>query len=189
MTLRQKRIVVALTVANALVILTLVVLVTRPSSFYSVVPPTATHRVETATPRPSTTSRDTTTTMPVAMQETCEWQAAQLLARSGLGGTVALTSSEVLRFEISYSLAPVQTVDEAAQSVWAAFDIALALGEAEKCPPFSQIEVTVIAQGAQGDTQISASASAIDLEALSAGKMSEDEFIDRVTYNTIQVPQ
>ena len=189
MTLRQKRIVVALTVVNALVILTLVVLVTRPAGIYSVVQPTSTHRVEIATPRLSTRPRETTTARPAALQETCEWQAAQLLARSGLGGTVALAPGEELRFEIAYSLAPDQTADEAAQSVWAAFDIALALGEAEKCAPFSQIEVTIIAQGDQRNTQISASASATDLKALSAGEMSEDEFIDRVAYNTIQAPQ
>jgi len=79
--------------------------------------------------------------------------------------------------------APGQTADEAAQLVWTAFDVALALDE-DECDLFTEVEVTILAQGIQTDTHISASVSAADLAALSAGELSENEFIERVTYTT-----
>jgi hypothetical protein len=164
MTARQKRIVAILAIADVVVTLALIVLVTRPSDT-STSPP----------PRPHT---------PALPQQTCQWRAAQLLARAGLGGTVALTPDGPLRFEIAYPLAPGQAADEAAQSVWAAFDVALALREqAEQCATFTRVEVTVLAHASQSDAQISASVSAADLAAFGAGELSEDAFIERVTYN------
>ena len=122
------------------------------------------------------------------------------MAQAGLGGTVTLTSGNSLRFEITQSLShPVtQSPNEAAQSVWTAFDVALALQEQEdECATFTQVEVTILAvrlnahdEAHSGQTdafsswQIYASVSAADLEAFSAGELSENEFIERVTYTT-----
>jgi hypothetical protein len=92
-----------------------------------------------------------------------------------------LASDGTLRFDIAHSLAPGQAVDEAAQSIWLAFDIALALVE-EECDLFTQIEVIVLAQGNQTITRIGARVSTADLFAFNAGRLTEDEFIQRVTY-------
>ncbi|MEE9615578.1 MAG: hypothetical protein V3T90_01050 [Anaerolineae bacterium] len=182
MTSKQRCIVAVLVVANAVVVVALVVLVTRPSS---------THLSPSPTP--------TLPHSPTSQQETCQWKATQLLAQVGLGGTVTLPPDGPLRFEITYSLAPGQTapenVNESAQLVWTAFDVALALdelagsGEQEAGSrnedtngSFTQVEVTILAQGIQTDTQVSATVSAADLAAFGAGELSEDEFIERVAY-------
>lgn len=163
MTPRQKRIIAALVSADIVVILALVVLVTHPSG---------THPA----PLPMPTS-----TPGATPQGTCQWPATQLLAQSGLGGTVAQTPHGLLRFEIVYPLAPRQTADEAAQLVWTAFDVALALQRGE-CSSFTRVEVTILAQSSRTDVRISASVSAADLAAFSAGELSEEEFIERVAY-------
>jgi hypothetical protein len=111
----------------------------------------------------------------------CQWKAAKLLTHTELDGAVTLTPGGTLRFDITYSLAPGQVADEAAQSIWLAFDIALALVE-EECDFFTQIEVVVLAQGNQTVTRISARVSTADLVAFDAGELSEDEFTQRVTY-------
>jgi hypothetical protein len=98
----------------------------------------------------------------------------------GLDGAVVL-ASDTLRFDIVHSPAPGRAADEAAQSIWLAFDVALALVE-EECDLFTQIEVIVLAQGNQTITRISARVSAADLVAFNADKLTEDEFIQRVTY-------
>lgn len=163
MTSKQKRIVAALAVANIIIVLILAVLVTRPFGAAPSLPP-----------------HSHTPTLP---QGPCQWKAAQLMAQAGLGGTVALTPGEPLRFEIVCAPTPGQAADEAAQLVWTAFDVALALDE-DECGSFTQVEVAILAQGIQTDTHISASVSAADLAALSAGELSEDEFIERVTYTS-----
>ena len=163
MTVRQKLIVAILVIADILVIAALVVLLTRP-------PGTS----------PSPHSRPQ---VPSALQQTCQWRATQLLARAGLGGTVALTPDGPLRLRITSPLAPGQTVDEAAQSVWTAFDVALALQEqAAECAIFTTVEITILVRNGQPDTQIDASVSVKDLAAFHAGELSEDAFIERVTY-------
>lgn len=169
MTSKQKRIIAALAVANTIVVLTLVVLVTRPSV--------------TAPSLPSHSHTPTLPHTPALSQESCQWKATQLMAQAGLGGTVALTPGGPLCFEIACTLAPGQTADEAAQLVWTAFDVALALDE-DECDLFTEVEVAILAQGIQTDTHISASVSAADLAALSAGELSENEFIEHVTYTT-----
>jgi len=181
MTSKQRRIIAALAAANTIVILALVVLVTRLSGTRPVpLPPSHT---------------PTLLHTPTSQQETCQWKATQLLAQAGLGGTVALAPDGPLRFEITYPLAPGQVPEEAAQLVWTAFDVALALDELagsgeqeagskneDTCGSFTQVEVTILAQGIQTDTQISATVSAADLAAFGAGELSEDEFIERVVY-------
>jgi len=212
MTPRQKHTIVILAIADIVVILTLVVLVTRPSGTI----PCPYH-----TPRLSLRDEpqaEGSAKSPTARQRTCQWQAAQLLTRAGLGGTVRLTPDGPLRFEITHPVAPGQMADAAAQSVWTVFDVALVLQEQEdeahqgeahrhrnECAIFTQVEVIILAvrlspsagfrTGAhdkahsnQADVfsswQISASVSVVDLVAFSAGELSEDEFIERVTYTT-----
>jgi hypothetical protein len=165
MTPRQKRILAAMATADVVVILAiLVVLATQLSGMaFSSPLPAPTHAPET---------------LP---QEVCRWKATQLLAQAGLGGTVALIPGESLRFEIVYPFTPDQMaqkdVDEAAQQVWTAFDVALALEE-EPCGAFPQVEVAILSD----DVRIRASVSAADLRAFNAGELSEAEFIERVSY-------
>jgi len=192
MTSRQKRIVAILAMANIVVMLALIGLVTRGSG-------------TGPSPRPSYQT-------PTPLQEACQRQAVQLLADAGLGGTVTLapqgtdsvpsTPEWSLRFHIAYPLAPGEMVNadtggasadverssEAAQSVWTAFDVALALQEQDaQCAIFSQVDVTVLVQDSQTGTRISASARTADLVSFHAGELSEDDFIDRVTYVTSAV--
>ena len=186
MTSKQRRIIAALAVANTVVIVALVMLVTRPSS---------THLSPSPTPTLPHSHTPTLPHSPTAQQETCQWRATQLLAQAGLGGTVALIPDGSLCFELTYPLAPGQVPEEAAQLVWTAFDVALALdelagsGEQEAGSKdedtngsFTQVAVTILAQGIQTDTQVSATVSAADLAAFGAGELSEDEFIERVVY-------
>lgn len=164
MTPRQRLIVGVLVVANAAVILAIVVLVTRPG--VSPVPSFA------ITPSPA----------PVLPPTDCRWRATQLLAQAGLGGTVVITSDGSLEFDIPYALEPDQMVDEAAQTIWTAFDVALALQE-YRCVAYSQVRVAILAHGDQVDIQINAAVSTTDLVAYGAGALSEDEFIDTVIYS------
>ena len=112
--------------------------------------------------------------------------AAQMLAQASLGGAVTWLPDGSLRFEIAYSAPPGQTPDDAAQLVWNAFDIALALHE-RKCA-FSSTEV-VISDRDRLHRQLNARVSVEDLAALGAGKLSENRFIERVTYTISQLPQ
>ena len=73
-------------------------------------------------------------------------------------------------------------VDEAAQTIWTAFDVALALRE-YRCVAYSQVRVAILAHGDQVDIQINAAVSTADLVAYGAGALSEDEFIDTVIYS------
>ena len=165
MTPRQKRTVATLAIADIAVILALVVLVTRPSG-------------TSLSPLPSSYT-------PTPPQQTCQWQATKVWAGAGGGGTLTVTPDGLLRFEITHPIAPGQTADEVAQSVWTALDIAMFLQEQkDECAIFTQVEVIILAHSSHTDTQISASVSAADLAAFSAGELSEEEFIERVAYAT-----
>jgi len=166
MTSRQKLIIAILAIIDIIVILALVALTLRPSS-------------------PGTLPLSTP--MLVPSQQVCQWEAAQMLSQIEPGGAVVLTPDGLLNFEIIYSLLPGETADEAAQLVWTAFDVALALRERE-CE-LTGVKVTILAQGDRSDTRIRASVSAIDLVAFDAGELSEDEFIERVTYTTSPLPR
>lgn len=167
MTPRQKRIIAILAIANIAVILALVVFVTRPFS-------TSTSTLLLSNPP-----------TPTPQQQTCQWRATQLLAQTGLGGTVTLSPEGLLRFEITCLLSPAQTADEVAQLVWTAFDAALALYEQEKdCATFVRVEIAIQARGNQGHTQIDASVRMADLVAFNQGQLNEDQFIERVSYRT-----
>lgn len=192
----QKRIVAVLVAANVVIILGLVLWVSQALNTRSSSVPAPTRQggdlteISASPVVPSSRSVSTpSSSEPVdasslpttSSYEACQWKAAQLLTSAGLDGAVVLASGDTLRFDIAHSLAPGQAVDEAAQSIWLAFDVALALVE-EECDPFTQIEVIVLAQGSQTVTRISARVSAADLVAFSAGELNEDEFIQRVTY-------
>lgn len=195
----QKRIIAVLAAANVIVILGLVLWISHSLSNRSAPLPTAASPVDTpietkvntapsptlSTPAPtdfeSTDAPPSSTTFSYG---DCQWEAVQRLARAGLDGAVTLTSDGTLRFDIVYPLAPGQATDEAAQSIWLAFDIALALVE-EECDFFTQVEVIVLAQGNSTGTRISARVSTTDLIAFGAGELSDDEFTERVIYQVV----
>jgi len=180
MTLRQKLIIGILAITNAVVILALAALLLRPfDSGTSSLPPSTlgpgglTEPVRT--PRPERPTG-------VPPQEDCRWAAAQMLAQAGLAGTTTLHPNGSLRFEIARSLAPGEGAGAAAQLIWVAFDVALALQQRD-CE-FTQVEVAILARGDQSNIRIEASVGAADLAAFGASELSEDEFIERVTYIT-----
>lgn len=192
---KQKRIIAMLVAANVILIVGLAVWVSRALSNRPAPLPTATLQPGTpvgteSTDAPFASSSPTPTgsvstripSLPTTSSlGACQWKAVQLLARAGLDGAVTITSDGTLRFDVVYPLAPGQMADEAAQSIWSAFDIALALVE-EECDFFTQVEVIVLAQGNSTGTRISARVSAADLIAFGAGELSEDEFAERVIY-------
>jgi hypothetical protein len=196
---KQKRIVAVLAAANVIVILGLVLWVSRSLSNRSTSLPTDVSHTETplkteanAAPTPTLSGSSPTDSalstesfLPTSSSlGVCQWRAVQLLSLAELDGAVTLTSDGTLRFDVAYPLAPGQAVDEAAQSIWLAFDIALALVE-EECDFFTHVEVIVLAQGNSTGTRISARVSTADLIAFSAGELSEDEFTERVIYQII----
>jgi hypothetical protein len=103
-----------------------------------------------------------------------------------LGGTVVITGDGSLEFDIPFALEPDQVADEAAQTIWTAFDVALALRE-YRCVAYSQVRVVILAHGNQADIQINAAVGTADLVAYGAGALSEDELIDRVIYSVHSV--
>jgi hypothetical protein len=178
---KQKRIVALLVAANVVLVLGLVLWIFQALNAN----PSSTRQSE-GVAGASTPDDAELTVVPLLpttpSHEACQWKAAQLLAHARLNGAVTLTPAGVLRFDIVYSLAPGQVADEAAQSIWLAFDIALDLVE-EECNLFTQVEVIVLAQGNATSTRISARVSTADLVAFDAGELSEDQFAARVTYH------
>jgi hypothetical protein len=166
MTPRQRRIIGALVIANAAVILALVVLVARFSPATSATPlpsPVPPHPAGTSSP------------------QICQRRGVQLLSQAGLAGTATLISDRTLRLDLVYPIPGGQNAEEAAQEVWTAFDIAQALNQ-DQCNYFSHVAVVIQAQGAQSSIQIRASVDTTDLDAFYSGELSESEFIDRVQY-------
>ena len=175
----QKRLVIILTVSAVVVIVALAWYVTSSLNALPPAPPTTVGQTEGLTRSPQLTAQ--APTIDPSPLDACQWQAAQLMAEAELGGTVALAPGGALRFDIVHTPPPGEPVDVAAQQVWEVFDIALILAEGE-CGDFTQVDVSVLAQGSEGDTRIDASASASDLIAYGAGGLSEDELIRRVDY-------
>ena len=167
MTRKQKHIIAVLAIVNLAIILTLVALTTRSTP-------------KLPTPQIPTLSHSQT---PKLGLDDCQWRATQLLAQAGLGGTITRTANDSLDLEINYPLAPSQTADDVAQTVWTAFDVVMALQESPgRCPAFTRIQVTIRACNDHSDIQINANTSAADLFAFGAGDLSQDEFIGRVTF-------
>jgi hypothetical protein len=113
--------------------------------------------------------------------EECQQRAVQMLWRAGLGGTASFALGETLQLDLVYPVAQGESVQLAAQQVWTAFDIALALSEGG-CDIFSRIAVVVQPQRDETPTQFRAWVDKADLQALDSAEISEDEFIDRVQY-------
>lgn len=133
-------------------------------------------------PNPNGSPLPTSSVLPTTPYRGCQQKGAQLLAQAGLAGTVTLLPEGVLHLDILHTLAPNQTVEEAAQSVWTAFDVALALQKQDECTFLTHVAVAVLLQDEQIDARIDASVSAADLAAFGAGELSEEAFIERVTY-------
>ena len=166
MTRRQRRIIVILAIADLAVILGIALLIYLA------------HGITTALPTPYPHTESPTSGGPAdSAGTTCQWQAAQQMVQAGLSGSVTLIPGGALHFEIATTLAPGQTPDDAAQLVWIAFDVALALKEA--CD-FTRVEVTVRIQ--DSPTTLHVAVAAADLTAYGTGALTEDEFITRVTY-------
>jgi hypothetical protein len=188
MTRRQKTLIAGLAIANIIVIVSLVVLIIRsPATDPS---PLRSPLISTATPPPPSdratgTLQERALTKEPPTPEACQWETTQHLARAGLSGSVSLAPDGALFVEIVHSLAPGQTTDDAAQLVWTVFDIVLSLDEQGKCGPFTHVEVAILARGDQVDATVNASVSAADLEAYGAGELSENEFIERVSYTIV----
>jgi hypothetical protein len=173
MTHRQKIIIGALAIANVAVILALTTTVRRSLDTLSP-PPSATppQTIPAATPATETPAANP-----------CQWEAARLLAQAGLGGAVTLTPDGTLHLDLAYSLPADQTAQDAAQLVWVAFDVALALEEqAGTCTSLARIEVTILAQSSSASTRITAVAGAADLRDYDAGEIDQAQFIERVAY-------
>lgn len=173
MTTRQKMVVVALAIINVAVVAALVVLITGAAG---------------QTPSPTPYHTASITPLPGFLGGTCPWEATQQLALAGLAGTATLTDRRALRFDIVHSLAPGQTIEEASQLVWTVLDIASTLEEGP-CGPLAQVEVSILARGSQASTRIYVMTRMTDLLAYSSGALSENEFIDRVTYTTEELSQ
>lgn len=166
MTRRQRYIVGLLAIANAALLVTLLVFATRfsasTSSLLGLPSPVPTYGVQTHLAPP------------------CQRRAVEMLLQAGLGGTTTL-AGRVLRCDLVYRAATDGHAEDVAQQVWTAFDVAMALVE-DQCEPFSRVEIVIEAQGAPPSTQIYAAVDLADLEAFYDGELGEDAFIDRVDY-------
>lgn len=168
MTPRQKRIIGVLAVANGVIVLTLILFATRLSGGIS--------SVLLPTPVPTYPSEA------LSSQE-CQQRALRMVSQAGLGGTATVIPGESLWLNLVYPMAPGDDLDDAAQQVWTAFDIATALTE-ERCDIVSRVEVQIEPrpQGAEGLTRLRASVDVAHLKAFYSGELTENEFIDRVQY-------
>jgi hypothetical protein len=166
MTPRQRRIIGALVIANAAIILALVVFVASFS--------------------PATSAKLLPSPVPaypagMASSRTCEQRGVELLSQADLAGTVSFISDGTLQLDIVYPIPQDQETEKAAQQVWTAFDIAQALKQ-DQCDTFSDVAVLIRAQGTRSSVQIRASVGSTDLDAFYNGGLSESDFIDRVQY-------
>jgi len=199
MTPRQKRILGALAIADSILLLTLTVVLSRGPSQLTVGVPTLAPKLDSSAkgngPQGQTGMADSSEIIKIncdgsevppvsarAARDQCQWEATQYLAEAQLAGTVELLSDGILQFTITYPLSTGQTVEDAAQSVWNAFDIALALHENANCPPFNYISVNINTQTQTNQMLITAEVETADLLALTGGDLTEEEFIDLVSY-------
>ena len=117
----------------------------------------------------------------------CEWLAAEHLADAGLAGTVRFSGAQVLHFDLTVPVAPEQLADEAAQTIWLAFDVAAVLQASDQCERFERVLVEVLADGPQ-TRKFTAEVDTADLSALHSGLITQKLFIDRVRYETALLP-
>jgi hypothetical protein len=182
MTPRQKRIIGALVIANCVVVLAVVILATRPLSATAPTSPSSSALPSASPGTPTWSAQPQGRATPTSrLPQACQRRAVDLLSRAGLGGTIGLLSDETLQLDLVYPIPQDQGVEQGAQQVWTAFDIAHALILAQ-CDSFSGITVLIQAQGSQGSLQIRARVDSADLEAYYGGEITESVFIDRVQY-------
>jgi hypothetical protein len=171
MTLRQRRIIGVLVIANAVVLVMLLILVRR-SPLY---PCLSNATSPLALPSPVPQYRAQTDFPP-----TCQRRAVQLLSLVGLGGKVTL-ADQTIRFDLVYRVTQNEHADDVAQQVWTAFDVAQELANGE-CDAFSRVEVVIEAQGTLRPARVYAAVDAADIKAFHSGELGERAFIDRVQY-------
>ena len=170
MTPRQKRIIGVLAVINGVIILALIVFITRfsGSTSFALLP----------TPVPTYPSGA------LSSQE-CQQRAVQMMSQAGLSGTAAVIPGESLRLNLVYPVIAAESLNDATQQVWTAFDVAIALTE-NRCAIVSRVEVQIAPQSGnvQDPSWIRAAVDVTDLKAFYNGELSEAEFIDQVAYET-----
>lgn len=171
MTLRQKRIIGVLVITNGILILGLVLLMTR----FSGSGPSALIPTPVPTYPPGSLS-----------SQECQQRATEMMSQSGLSGTAAVIPGESLQLDLVYRGTAVESLDNAAQQVWRAFDVATALTN-NRCAIISRVEVQVEVRSRSDQElgQIRATVDVTDLEAFDNGDLSESEFIDQVAYEAI----
>ena len=165
---------IALAILNVIALMGLMRLIGRSSSFFP---------LPTLQPSPPAIDLKMCPAVSVA-DET--WEATQQMVEFNLGGKVALNAGGVLHFDIVHPLSGPVTptaLDEAAQSAWLAFDVAQALLERRgDCSPFTDVEIAILVRDEQPQAQLDVHVRAADLLAFHVGELSEEAFIDRVTY-------
>lgn len=182
---KQKLVIALLAMGNVLVIAALLVSVVQHarSANVSVAALPAPTAAPVATVAPRATPIDRYTARALAIERDCTWRAVQLMAYTGLRGTVAWAPGGALDFELVFPLGPVQPTDVAAQAVWTAFDIGLALQQVERCAGFRTVSVDVLVLADQSQHEISVGLSADDLAAYGAGALTDDELAARAAYS------
>lgn len=165
MTPKQRRVVGALAIANLVFLVTMFVFVTRFRRSPSL---------------PATPSRLPAETTKTHFSPACQRRAVRLLSEAGLAGTVNL-ADETMVLDLVYGIGGNDGAEEAAQQVWTAFDVALAMND-DPCSGFSHVEVVIEARGAPTATVTYATVDTADLEAFDDGELTEHAFIERVGY-------
>jgi hypothetical protein len=188
MTKRQQLVIAVLATANGLAIAAVILWVAAtlrapaPSSARSVSPTSPPPTIPLIKPPPSLVE--------INPPEPCEWRAAELLADTGLAGTVVHTQSpsQTLRFDIRNPALADLGSDDPAQLVWLAFDVAVVLKRTEECRAVQHVAVNVLVPRAEGSQRIVASVDTVDLMAFYEGELVEARFIERVAYWSSTAP-
>lgn len=171
MTVRQKQIIGVLVIINVVLILGLALVITH----FSGSGPSALLPTPVPTYPPGSLS-----------SQECQQRATEMMSRVGLNGTAAVILGESLQLDLLYQDTAGGSLDNAAQQVWKAFDIALALTE-DRCAAISRvdIQIKVLSPSDQALGYIRAAVPVIHLKSFHRGDLSESEFIDQVTYEVI----
>jgi len=165
MTLQQRRLILLLASANVIFLGALLLVATSSGGL----------SFPLSAPTPVPTYRP-----PARLASACRERAVQMIADSGLTGTVLL-KDQTLHLDLVYRLTEGQPPEDAAQQAWTAFDIALGLADGG-CEGFSRIETVIETQHGPERLRIYASIDLANLKAYHAGELSEQAFIERVEY-------
>jgi len=105
-----------------------------------------------------------------------------------MAGTADVLPNGTLKFSITYPLTNSQTVTDAAQIVWNAFDIALALQKDSACMPLTRVRVAIYAHTPAENTVLTAEVQMQAILDLADGTADEEDFINHVKY-TVETPE